>query len=61
MELEGEFGGGFLAGAGAVEDDVAVARDDLAVLVEFVGADAERRRVGRGGRGDSRAGGGGRR
>ena len=42
MELEGEFGGGLFAGAGAVEDDVAVARDDLAVLAEFVGADAKR-------------------
>ncbi len=41
VELEGEFGGGLFAGAGAVEDDVAVARDDLAVLLELVGADAE--------------------
>ncbi len=39
MELHGDFGAGLLAGAGAVENDVAVAGDDLVVLRELVGAD----------------------
>ncbi len=39
VELEGNFRAGLFAGAGAVEDDVAVARDDFVVELEFVGAD----------------------
>ncbi len=41
VELEGYFGAGLFAGAGAVEDDVAVAGDDAALGGELVGADAE--------------------
>ena len=41
VELEGDFGGGLLTGAGAVEDDVAIAGDDLVVLLELGGTDAD--------------------
>src|ERR1700690_4313147 len=41
VELQGDLGAGLLAGAGAVEDDVAVEGDDVLVLGELVGADAQ--------------------
>ena len=41
MQLQGDLGAGLLGGAGAVEDDVAVAGDVLGVPGELGGADAD--------------------
>ncbi len=40
-KVERDFGAGFFAGAGAVEDDVAVAGNEVVALFQFVGAQAE--------------------
>ena len=44
MELHGYFGAGFLGGAGAVEDDVAVAGDAVGHVGKLSWADADRSR-----------------
>ena len=41
VKLESELGAGLFAGAGAVEDDVAITRKNLAVQLQLVGSDAQ--------------------